>query len=139
MYDETLQFDSQIFHDAEELTIKTFTIDRGLRSGGAEGRLKVTVRADEDDVVLDTLTTLTMTLLDSDDDGDTDAYTAIIPSISRVRPTTAADTTFKQNEAIMDVPIPKGVKKWIKPSLIIGGTIGATEGTVEIILEYLAN
>ena len=138
MYKEKLKFDSQVFHDSEALAVKTYTIDRGLRAQGAEGRLKVTVRAVADGVVLDSATTMTMTLTESATESGT--YAALNPTISRVK-SWAADQTYVKNESIMDciVPLDDLSNKWIKPTLVVGGTLGDTAGNIEVILEYLAN
>ena len=136
MYDEKLLFESQMI--AEDVDLANGSIDLtaydGVRAGGAEGKLKITLRANGTGV-LDELTTITLaeTSIDTEDG----SFVASVPSNTRVKPAPAADVNYKDKEEVMSMLVSKEANKFVRPTLACGGTFAQTVMAVDIFLEYV--
>jgi hypothetical protein len=107
----------------------------GHRVGGQEGRLAVTLVC-KTAITLAITKKLTLSLLDSSDDADTDAYAALVPARSVII-TAVAEISYAAGDEIVSMMIPRGVDKWVIPNIATDDA--DVEGTIDVFVEYLAN
>jgi len=141
MYDEKLLFESQLLNASDTpVSLADGSIDLtaldGLRAAGAEGKLKITLRANGTGV-LDKDTTVTLTEMSLATAAAAGTFVANIPSNARVIIASAADLVFKDKEEVMSMLVSKEASKFIRPTLACGGTFGDTVLDVDIFLEYI--
>jgi len=133
MYNHKLIFESNMFEDGMTVPANTNAdADAGMRVGGQEGRLAVTITAKTSCLIHDE-DILTVTLKDCATESG--SYAAISPAYS-VSITHAADTTYAAGDEIISILVPPGVGKWLKPNIATDDA-GAT-GTMNVFVEYLA-
>jgi len=136
MYNHKLRFASQIFETGQ--TIPQNTSDPaavGLRVAGQEGNLAIVFRALTETTIAIT-ENLILSMQDSDDDADTDAYAAIVPAhVLTIHAT--AEIVYAVGDIIARIIIPAGTKDWVKP--VLATDDAAATGTIDTFLEYLAN
>lgn len=134
MYKHKLQFDSNL-HEAG-MTIPANTnadAAAGVRMGGQEGRLAITIVAKTQITVADTKI-ITVTVKDSLT--ETGSYVAVEPTLAAVK-TASGETVYEAGDEIMSVIVPRGARKWVKPNIATDDA--AVTGTMDVFAEYLAN
>jgi hypothetical protein len=135
MYKKQLMFESQLIVKAIALANGAIDLSSyvGLRAGKAEGKLKMSLRANGA-VTQGAAATITMTETSIDTEDGT--FVASNPTVSRVQ-SVAAETTYTDKQEIMSMLISKEANKFVRPTLVLGGTFGTTAGNVDVYLEYV--
>lgn len=139
MYNHKLIFASNIFEagmTVPNTAAGAVAAAAGLRCGGQEGRLAVTVIC-KTAITLSATENFILSLQDSADNGVADAYAAIAPARTVTITAPSGGTTYAAGDEIVSMMIPRGVDKWVKPVLQTDDADIA--GTVDVILEYLGN